>query len=183
MSKAIYKWLEKNLSKLKKDRKTMTYTQLAEKWNTSETTVFMVLNPAARKRQAITLAWYKKKNRDKIRLQNKKATKVYREKHPERIMLYNAKYRAKRFSVPFSLTEADVPIPKFCPILGLKLEKQRDVHKNNSPSIDRINPKRGYVRGNVQVVSHRANYIKNNETDPKVFEAIAAYLRKQQRKS
>jgi hypothetical protein len=98
-------------------------------------------------------------------------------------MLCNAKYRAKRFGVPFSIVEADVPIPELCPILGIRLEKQRDIHKNNSPSIDRVNPKLGYVVGNVQVISHRANYIKNNETDPKVFEAIASYLRKQKRKT
>jgi hypothetical protein len=34
----------------------------------------------------------------------------------------------------------------------------------NSPTIDRIDPRLGYVPGNVHVVSHRANRIKNNAT-------------------
>lgn len=34
----------------------------------------------------------------------------------------------------------------------------------NSPSIDRIDPERGYVKGNVWIISYRANTIKSNAT-------------------
>lgn len=157
----------------------MTYVALAKKWKTSETTIFMLLNPAACKQQTTA---FKLAHPERIPKQGREGTQRYRQRHPERTMLYNAKYRAKQDGLRFSITEKDVIIPKLCPILGMPLEVQCGVHRNNSPSIDRINPKFGYTKGNVQVISHRANYIKNNETDPRVFEAIALYLRKQKRK-
>lgn len=176
------KRLLRSLQSIKRDRKSMTYLALAKKWRTSETTIFMLLNPSACRRQAKRLVAFKLAHPERVRKQGREGTRRYRERHPERTMLYNAKYRAKQDGVRFSITEKDVPIPKFCPILGIVLEVQRGVHRNNSPSIDRVNPKLGYVKGNVHVISHRANYIKNNETDPEVFEAIAMYLRHQKRK-
>ena len=35
---------------------------------------------------------------------------------------------------------------------------------DNSPSIDRLIPELGYIKGNVNVISLRANIIKNNAT-------------------
>lgn len=46
---------------------------------------------------------------------------------------------------------------------------------NDSPSIDRIDPKRGYVRGNVVVVSMRANSIKREATIDELRKMVAFY--------
>jgi hypothetical protein len=43
-------------------------------------------------------------------------------------------------------------------------------------SLDRIDPVLGYVQGNIAVISHLANTLKNNCTDPQVFRRIAEYL-------
>jgi hypothetical protein len=76
--------------------------------------------------------------------------------------LYNvAKQRCKRTGTEFSITAEDIYVPDFCPLLGVKLDpyaESVDVH----PSLDRINPKLGYIKGNVWVVSHRANRIKSD---------------------
>lgn len=50
--------------------------------------------------------------------------------------------------------------------VDLKLEKGRGTGgaKMSSPSLDHIEPEKGYVRGNVWVISYRANMIKNNAT-------------------
>ena len=53
-----------------------------------------------------------------------------------------------------------------CPVLGVNMEISKLGSKNNdlTPSIDRIDPKKGYVKDNIIVVSMRANRIKNDAT-------------------
>ncbi len=77
-------------------------------------------------------------------------------------MLKNAKVRALKAGVPFNLELQDIVIPEFCPILGMKLEHGTHKSHDNAPTLDRIIPSQGYVRGNVIVVSHRANRIKSD---------------------
>ena len=76
---------------------------------------------------------------------------------------YNSRRRAKDFSLAFNIDPTDCISPKYCPILGIKLEQNNDKSfSENSPSLDRIDPKKGYVKGNVQVISMKANRMKNN---------------------
>lgn len=57
---------------------------------------------------------------------------------------------------------SDIIIPETCPMLGIKLEFGFDKQGGNfnSPSLDRIIPELGYTKGNVMVISKRANMIK-----------------------
>lgn len=77
-------------------------------------------------------------------------------------MLENARKRAKEYGLPFNLSKADIVVPYKCPVLGLVLEIGVGQPKDNSPSLDRIIPDLGYVKGNVAVISFKANRIKNN---------------------
>jgi hypothetical protein len=79
-------------------------------------------------------------------------------------LLNNAKQRAIKGGLPFSITEADIDIPEFCPVLGFKLTTGKGSVDPSSTSIDKIDPKRGYVPGNVQVMSYMANRMKSNAT-------------------
>lgn len=79
-----------------------------------------------------------------------------------RVMLKNAKARAKKNAVPFSLGINDIHPPKTCPLLGIPLCYFNENAERNSPTLDRIDPERGYVPGNVWVVSFEANRAKNN---------------------
>ena len=45
----------------------------------------------------------------------------------------------------------------------------------NSPSVDRVVPSLGYVKGNVHVISHRANSMKSDATIENV-RALLAYM-------
>lgn len=89
-------------------------------------------------------------------------------------MLSRCKYRAKQSGLPFTLTKNDIIIPEFCPVLGIKIrqmliddEPKKGYHPN-APSLDRIIPKLGYVKGNVRVISARANLLKNDATIPEL---------------
>jgi hypothetical protein len=100
----------------------------------------------------------------------------YRVKDPVRYILRNAKNRAKALGREFSLVREDVVIPEFCPALGLKLEKGSAPFQPCSPSIDRVDSSKGYVRGNVQVVSWRANRLKADATIEEL-EKVLAYMK------
>ncbi len=99
----------------------------------------------------------------------------YRRKHVEyrnanpvgywrRAALRGCRNRAVRHAVPFCLDESDIELPEFCPVLGLPLRPNVDCSDDCSPTVDRLVPKIGYVRGNIAVISHRANTIKNSGT-------------------
>ena len=56
-------------------------------------------------------------------------------------------------------------LPDYCPILDIKLEYNiNSERKNNSASLDRIDSSKGYVIGNIRIISWRANRIKNDGT-------------------
>lgn len=103
--------------------------------------------------------------RDHIReLERKADARKYRTR-PAWKLVENARGRAKAAGLAFNITEDDVIIPKYCPVLGIKLKRGRGNGPSpNSPSLDRIDPRKGYVKENVWVISHRANRIKNNAT-------------------
>lgn len=81
-------------------------------------------------------------------------------------MLKAAQERAKKAGVPFSITEEDILIPLFCPVFGVRLERALGSKGPgpNSPSLDRRVPPHGYVKGNLVVVSNRANRAKSDLT-------------------
>jgi hypothetical protein len=83
-------------------------------------------------------------------------------------MLSRCKNRAKKNGIPFDLTVEDIIIPNVCPVLGIKLIPKimegRKGYYPDSPSLDRIDPSLGYIKGNVRVISARANLLKNDAT-------------------
>jgi hypothetical protein len=96
-----------------------------------------------------------------------------------RALLRSAKERAARLGLPFDLRIEDIVVPERCPALGIPITSDATTgFAPNSPTLDRIIPERGYVRGNVVVISGRANRLKRDETDPAIFDAIAAYIRR-----
>ena len=80
-------------------------------------------------------------------------------------MLTRAKSRAKQSNIPFNLELTDIVIPEKCPLLGIPIEIQpKKGYHPNSPSLDKIIPEKGYIKGNVWVISNRANTLKNDAT-------------------
>lgn len=102
----------------------------------------------------------------------------YRHLHPERTLVKNAKVRADKFGLPFNITHDDISIPEFCPVLGIRLKKGTVGQCESAPSLDRIRPGLGYVKGNVAVISKRANTIKSYGS-LEDHERIVAWMRKE----
>jgi hypothetical protein len=99
---------------------------------------------------------YYKTNRQKYYKENK-----------DIFTLSRLKTRARTKGLPFNLTIEDITGVTHCPIFGWELKRnQEGKHGNrpNSPSVDRIVPELGYVKGNVQVLSNKANMMKQDAT-------------------
>lgn len=82
-------------------------------------------------------------------------------------MLRLAKRRARKRNIFFDLTIDDIHIGNVCPILGMAFEVGA-ANWQNSPSLDRIDNRRGYEPDNVIVVSMMANSIKNQATPEQI---------------
>jgi hypothetical protein len=79
-------------------------------------------------------------------------------------LLSRAKTRSKEKNVPFDLVLEDIVVPSHCPLLGIPLVRNKIRSSGDSFTIDEIIPGIGYIKGNVQVISFRANTIKSDAT-------------------
>lgn len=103
---------------------------------------------------------WRKNNPERV----KELRKQFADNNPELMLLYEAKKRAKKRGTPFSISVEDVVIPEFCPVFGMKLERGIGQLTDASPTIDALIPSLGYVKGNINVISHKANRIKSDAT-------------------
>jgi len=96
-------------------------------------------------------------------------------------LLYAARNRARMKGFECNLTIDDIVVPEYCPVLGIKLEAtvgkgRRNLNElDHSPSLDRIDNGKGYVKGNVMVISFRANNIKK-DANLQELKALVRYL-------
>lgn len=110
-------------------------------------------------------AWSKNADPAHLEERNRKRAELVRERRREDneyTMLVCAKQRAKKKCLPFSITKDDIKTPEFCPVLGIRLERHKGRMRESSPTLDRIIPSKGYIPGNVVVVSMRANRFKSD---------------------
>lgn len=99
----------------------------------------------------------------------------------KRKVLYNAaKKRAKDQNLDFSIVLSDIVLPLKCPILNIELQFNEGRAMDNSYSIDRIDNSKGYIKGNIQIISFRANTIKNSASLDEI-EKVYNYMKKNNR--
>lgn len=114
---------------------------------------------------------------EQVRKNGRSRNARLRAANPAWAMWAAAKQRAKRCGIPFNLQVKDIIIPPCCPVLGIPLQRgDLPGGHDASPSLDRIVPEKGYVVGNIAVISKRANNIKNNATIEEL-DRVAAWLR------
>ena len=120
---------------------------------------------------------YYQENKEKINEQ----TKQYRLENKEKWMCNTSKVRAKQKNLPFNLSTEYLkeiwPEDNKCPALGITMRKGDFCVTDHSPTLDRIIPKLGYIKGNVQVVSALANRIMSDATVNQVM-AVAKHYEK-----
>lgn len=125
-------------------------------------------------------ASWSKRNPEKVKEKGRR----WRAKQPrELLMLKEASKRAKKDGLEFNIETSDIIIPDVCPILGITISTQNNCAKHNSPSLDRIDSGKGYVKNNVWVISWRANKIKSDATLEELEKIVIALQTKLKTKS
>lgn len=100
---------------------------------------------------------------DSNRVEILSRAKKSREKHYEKSLFRQVKSRCERNGIPFNIDLSDIVIPEFCPLLKVKLTRtQGQGRVDSNASVDRINPSLGYTKGNIQILSLKANTMKQN---------------------
>ena len=91
-------------------------------------------------------------------------------------LLNMARKRARDKGLECTIQAKDIHVPEVCPILQLPMERHTGKVQNNNFSLDRLDSTKGYIPGNVRVISWRANYIKNN-LSVEQLERLLAYMK------
>lgn len=134
-----------------------------------------------------TAIWRKNKEKERIEKIEKLYGKAFADKDTRQEAIYliiRDKFRAKKANAltaghEWTIEFGDIEFPKVCPILGIELDYWADKVQENSVSFDRLDSTKGYVKGNVIIVSWRANRIKNNgtaEEHKKIYEFMQKAL-------
>jgi len=119
------------------------------------------------------------------------STIKWRKAHPVKYLVNKARARCRRNGMEFNITADDLPWPDVCPLLGIPVlpcgaNFGRGKNKpwlgprtftDGTASIDRIDSSKGYVRGNVWIISWKANQLKQDATLAQL-ESIVAGLKK-----
>lgn len=132
---------------------------------------------------------YAAKNKDKIRERRRTA---YREKEiaatrsrrsdPQKwgaVVLPGIRYRAKQSGLECTISAEDIVVPAVCPVFGTPFEFMTDnsmMKSPRTPSVDRFDNSKGYIPGNIRVVSLRANLLKKDANIEEI-EKILAYMK------
>ena len=103
---------------------------------------------------------YYHRHKDQVR----EALKSARKQNPQTWIWRAARDRAKRKKLEFTIHVEDIVIPKICPVFGVTLEVSEHSAKDNSPSLDRLDNTKGYIKGNIVVISNKANRLKGDAT-------------------
>jgi hypothetical protein len=122
---------------------------------------------------------YRKKNKEKRSDQNRawyeSSRKVRFTEDPQHYLWYVARTRSRQKGTEFTITKEDVIIPEFCPILDTPLTKG-DGYLPNAMSLDRVDNTKGYIPGNVRVISRKANLMKSSLTLD-ILEKLIRYIK------
>ena len=125
----------------------------------------------------------KLKERERAKIGNPKHLETRRllhRKDPRIRLRGGARERAIEKGIDFKLRSyKDLPkVPKNCPILDIPLYVGNKVSTDNSPTLDRIDNNKGYIKGNIHIISRKANQMKSN-ADLKDIKKLYLFMKKQ----
>ena len=130
-------------------------------------------------KKELPLSCFTKHSKNKDGLQgscrecNNKSSKEWNAKNKDSLILKRLKERSVQKGLDFNLTVEDIKVPEKCPVFGFDLQRNHKIPMFNSPSVDRIDPEKGYTKENIQVISQLANAMKQNATPEQLLQFAA----------
>lgn len=100
-------------------------------------------------------------------------SKKWRSENLEKALFKSARHGAIKRGLEFSISVGDIHIPERCPVFGFELTL--DGKRSTSASIDRIDNTKGYIPGNIVVVSMKANHVKSDCTIDELRRLVSFY--------
>ena len=85
--------------------------------------------------------------------------KSWRQRNYWRSRLNTLKAKCVSQGLDCDLELSDLVSPSLCPVLNIPLDFS---DRDHTPSLDRLDPKAGYTKHNVRIISGRANRIKSD---------------------
>jgi len=119
---------------------------------------------------------WKKNKLERWKEIQKNSDKRKKQKDPVKFLLTKTKAHAKSKGIEFNIESTDFVMPEMCPVLGIPITPFEKGLAPGTPSFDRIDPCKGYVKGNVKIISYRANRLKCDCIDPAELRAVADYI-------
>jgi hypothetical protein len=108
--------------------------------------------------------------------------RLNRRRNPIKAKLSGIRNQCQQRGLAFNLDASDFPTNPICPIFGTQLSYDPDERDHlKKASIDRVNPSKGYTKDNVEIISLRANTLKNNVTKKELY-ALITYIDKHEKK-
>lgn len=104
------------------------------------------------------------RQREDVKARRNKNQSKWREENLDWELWHKAKKRSEKAGLPFDIDRSDVKIPDTCPVLGIPIFITKGTIGDNSPTIDKVIPEKGYTKDNIVVMSARANRIKCDAT-------------------
>lgn len=130
-------------------------------------------DPVKRKKRNRVMGEWRRKNMEKTIRWDKSKREKRKIVSPIRVILRGAKCSAKSRGIEFNIQPEDLTIPDHCPVLGIPIARFLGIGNPRTASIDRIDPKKGYLRGNVRIISWLANRLKSDCDNPEILRKIA----------
>jgi len=109
---------------------------------------------------------------------HKELCKLWRDNNYEWQMLKRACDSSKQRKLEFNISIEDIIIPEYCPYLNIKITKLSNKgRQETNASIDRIDNTKGYIKGNIQIISSKANFMKRNASIEELITFAQGVLR------
>lgn len=175
--KEFYIITQKNGSKKYRNKCISCLNKLNKEWRIQNKTKLMVKNTInyeknKEKRLESNKKW-REKNKEKVKQNRNNKYK----NNLEYMLWKSAKIRAQKNNLEFNIEVTDIVIPNICPVLNIPIFYQPTGGKptHYSPSLDRIDNNKGYIKGNIEVISWRANNLKRDATMTELKSIVSYY--------